>query len=84
MQVEATLEGDMLEVAARVRMASEGEPNMDGESSQSSWKVGGGGARPPVRASRARLEARVAQFPDRVSGTITNATFFENLREERR
>ena len=37
-----------------------------------------------VRASRARLEARGAQFPDRVSGTITNATFFENLREERR
>ena len=37
-----------------------------------------------VRASRARLEARVAQFPDRASGTITNATFFENLREERR
>lgn len=35
-----------------------------------------------VGANRARLEARGAQFPDRVSGTIANATFFEDLREE--
>ena len=37
-----------------------------------------------VRANRARLEALGAAglFPDRVSGVVTNATFFENLREE--
>ena len=35
-----------------------------------------------VRANRARLEARGAAFPDRVSGVVTNPTFFENLREE--
>ena len=37
-----------------------------------------------VRANRARLEALGAAglFPDRVSGVVTNAKFFENLREE--
>ena len=35
-----------------------------------------------VRANRERLEERGAAFPDRVSGVVTNATFFENLREE--
>jgi hypothetical protein len=35
-----------------------------------------------VRANRARREASAAEFPDRVSGIVTNTTFFENLREE--
>lgn len=35
-----------------------------------------------VRANRARREASAVEFPDRVSGIVTNATFFENLREE--
>jgi hypothetical protein len=35
-----------------------------------------------VRANRARREASAVEFPDRVSGIVTNTTFFENLREE--
>ena len=35
-----------------------------------------------VRANCARREASAVEFPDRVSGIVTNTTFFENLREE--